>query len=416
VKIVDVSERVSVPPVDGATNRIYHLLRHLSRDHEVRQFSLARFEDLRSRSLSRQVMVTPSYREYRYFHLAPALAWEVACARALREPLLGWAGLRVCRPRLLRRWIQWADVVLVEYPWQFSYCHGQSSGAAIVLAAHNVEAVNRASYADAAGRSAEKGFWLRKLGEIERSAVTRADLVLAVSSDDRQTFVDRCGADPNLVVVVPNGADTRRYSPVGDEERRALRRRLGLPAGPVAIYLAGGRNAARMAGLAWIRRLAYRMPDVTFLVTGKLFRRPSREGNVIGTGLVGDPLPYLQASDVSVCPIEFGTGTKIKVLEALSVGLPTAVFGETNNGLAVRHGREVWIAEKDEQSLAAAVRRLLRDRELSGRLATAGREHVIRYHDWRVAASTLETALTSLQARSEHRPVAARLRSATPFG
>jgi glycosyltransferase involved in cell wall biosynthesis len=397
VNILDVSERVSFPPVDGATTRICALLGQLSRDHEIRQFSLARFEHLRSAARARSVLVTPSYREYRYFHPLPALAWELARDRALREPLLSWAGLRACRPRLLRRWAEWADVVLVEYPWQFAHCHREKGRAAIVLAAHNVEAANRASYARAAGVSVERSRWFRKLVDLERRAVTGADLVVAVSDDDSESLERWHGIDRRRVVVVPNGADVLRYRPVENGEKEVLKRRLGLPARPTAIYLAGGRNAARAAGLAWVRRVAELMPDVTFVVTGTLFPRPVRERNVIGTGLVDDPLPYLQAADLSVCPVEFGGGTKIKVLEALSVGLPTVVFAEAMRGLSVRDGEQVWVAEKHESSLAAAIRRLLRDQGLALRLGLSGRRFVVEHHDWRRLAATLENALLRLQ-------------------
>jgi glycosyltransferase involved in cell wall biosynthesis len=146
-----------------------------------------------------------------------------------------------------------------------------------------------------------------------------------------------------------------------------------------------------------VRRVAELMPDVTFVVTGTLFPRPVRERNVIGTGLVDDPLPYLQAADLSVCPVEFGGGTKIKVLEALSVGLPTVVFAEAMRGLSVRDGEQVWVAEKHESSLAAAIRRLLRDQGLALRLGLSGRRFVVEHHDWRRLAATLENALLRLQ-------------------
>jgi glycosyltransferase involved in cell wall biosynthesis len=413
VRILDVSERVTFPPRDGATNRICHLLRHLSRDHEVRQFSLARFEHLRAGRCGREVRVTPSYVEYPYFHPAPAVAWTVSRRGALREPLLDWAGLRLCRPQRLRRWMAWADVVLVEYPWQFSYCYSRKRRAPVVLAMHNVEADNRISGARAAGARA-RPFWLENLIEIERAAVAAADLVLAVSDDDRAVFIDRYGAEPEQVVVISNGADTDRYAPVDPEEKQALKHRLGLGSGPMAIYLAGGRNAVRVAGLEWVRRAAARLPAVTFVVTGRLFAGRTQERNIVATGQVDDPLPYLQAADVSLCPVEFGGGTKIKVLESLAAGVPTVVFAEATRGLCVRHGDHVWVAEKDDDDLVAAIDRLLADEETASGLAAAGRAHVVAHHDWKKLGGRLEAALLALLASCESSRASASASSAEP--
>src|SRR4029078_7019553 len=95
-----------------------------------------------------------------------------------------------------------------EYPWQFSYCFRRRPRAPLVLAAHNVEADSRASYAAAAVFCVNGTFWHNRLLQIERFAVARADLVLAVSHDDRERFIAGYDVEPERVVVIPNGADT----------------------------------------------------------------------------------------------------------------------------------------------------------------------------------------------------------------
>jgi glycosyltransferase involved in cell wall biosynthesis len=159
--------------------------------------------------------------------------------------------------------------------------------------------------------------------------------------------------------------------------------------------MSAGPKAADLAALDWVRRVAARMPDTTALVVGGI-ARPAVDGNVVSTGFVDDPVPYLQAADVSLCPVEFGGGTKIKLWDSLAAGLPSVVFAETLHGTNLQDGRHVLVSGKSGDELVAAVRRLLDDGTLAGNLSTAGREHVVRHHDWRASARKLEATLLGL--------------------
>ena len=138
--ILDVSPRTVFPPCDGAMFRIYHLLHYLSRNHTVRQFSQARLGQFWRHPFDRAVQINSSYYEFRYTHPVPAAAVEFF-GRVHASGL----GLRFARPARLQRWFDWADVTLVEQPWQFRYCRLRNPNGLMVLAAHNFEALTSAS-------------------------------------------------------------------------------------------------------------------------------------------------------------------------------------------------------------------------------------------------------------------------------
>jgi len=123
MRILDVSPRTVYPPENGSSVRIYHLLRHLSRRHEIRQFSQPRLAQFWNKPFAREVWVTPSYQEHRYTHPLPSLASEFCHRLWISQPVLIGAAMSVADPRRLREWLSWADLVLVEFPWQFAYCH-----------------------------------------------------------------------------------------------------------------------------------------------------------------------------------------------------------------------------------------------------------------------------------------------------
>jgi glycosyltransferase involved in cell wall biosynthesis len=158
------------------------------------------------------------------------------------------------------------------------------------------------------------------------------------------------------------------------------RRALGLPVRPTVVVSASG-GPATWAGLAWVRRLAARTDAFTFLVLGGVAPRGT-EGAVVATGPVEDVAPYYRAADLAICPIEFGGGTKIKLLEALAAGLPTVAVPHSVRGLLVEHGRELLVAEPAEERLLAALRRLAAEPQLADRLGEAGARFVRRHHDW----------------------------------
>jgi glycosyltransferase involved in cell wall biosynthesis len=396
-----------VPPDNGSSQRMFHLFRELSRTHDVRQYSQPRLEQTRRPGFERELEVTPTYREYRDTNLLSMLTMEW-CHRAwMSTPLLSGAVLRITRPARLRADLGWADLCIVEFPWQYAFCRSVRPQGPIVLVAHNVEAPTRAAAARSAGVDPDGSRLLRYVERAERDAVSTADLIVAVSEEDRRGLIESYGIAPDRVVVLPNGSDTDGIVPADSAARAQARRVLGLPERPTALYVAAIPKRPDRDGLTWIRRVARRMPDVTFLVLGGIVSRPFTEANVVATGLVGDPLPYFNAAGVSVCPIEHGGGTKIKVWDSLAAGLPLVAFPETLHGTGLVPGEHVLVAEKAEESLVSAIRRILDDGELAGRLAAQGRSFVVARHDWKALARSLDDALAEL-VRSRALPGAAR--------
>ena len=398
MRIADVTPLMVYPPGNGSAERMLNLLTRLSRAHEIRQFSQPRRGQCRRDGFEREVRITDSYSEYRYTNPVSTAAMEWCYRTWLTTPVLSGAVLHLTRPSRLRGDLRWADVCIVEFPWQYAFCRREFPKRRLVLVAHNVEITTRISSAVAAGVDPEKSPVIRYVRRVEERAVADADLIVAVSPEDRRVFLDRFSVEPERVVEVPNGADTAAFVPLERQARGSLRRRLGLPDRPTVVFIAGPRKPPDIAGLAWVRRAARRVPDATFLVVGGVVDRPFVDGNVVATGYVPDPRPYLQAADVSLCPIEYGGGTKIKVWDSLATGLPTVVFSETLRGTLLRDREHVAIAAKSEDALAAVVGRLLSDWELADRLGAGGRAFVVANNDYEAIASRLEDALVALMA------------------
>lgn len=393
MRIGSVAARPVFPPRDGGGIRIHQLLLHLSRRHEVRGYSQEWSMPARRLRRTGERRVSASYRQLTEVNLVTALLTR-ACKRCWFGNVFLGLDLPVFRPPELAELLEWADVAVVEFPWQFSYCRRLRPDRPLVLSAHNVETLTRASHAECAGASSSSRI-LRHVRRVECEAVSKADLVIAVSETDRNDLVSCYGVSPDRVAVIENGSDTDNFRPLPPEARAGQRRRLGLPDGPVVVFLSAHRKVPDLAGLEWVRRLARRMPEVAFLVVGGILR-PGADGNVIATGWVEDAAAYLQAADAALCPIAYGGGTKLKLFDCLATGLPTVAFAESLDGTAFRDGEHLIVSQADESAIESGIRRLLGDRALSERLGKAARAFVSRRHDWALLADRLEAELLRL--------------------
>jgi len=136
------------------------------------------------------------------------------------------------------------------------------------------------------------------------------------------------------------------------------------------------------------------MPDVHLYIVGQSpHRRVLRLADdpaVTVTGYVDDVRPYIAGACVYVVPLRIGGGTRLKVLEAMSMGKPivsTSLGCEGFEGLVP--GRELSLADTPEE-FAQRVIELLSDVSRRERLGRAARRFVEEQYDWRLIVPKLE--------------------------
>jgi glycosyltransferase involved in cell wall biosynthesis len=139
-------------------------------------------------------------------------------------------------------------------------------------------------------------------------------------------------------------------------------------------------------------------PDAVLTIVGdgedadlERFRRPG----VVVTGRVPDVRPYLAGAAVTVVPVRIGGGTRLKVVEALAMRKAVVSTTLGCEGLAVRSGEHVALAD-DAESFAAAITRLLGDPQERSRLGLAGRSLVVERYSWAHACKRLEELYDSI--------------------
>ena len=117
------------------------------------------------------------------------------------------------------------------------------------------------------------------------------------------------------------------------------------------------------------------------------------------TGTVPDVRPYLWNSAVSIVPLRVGGGTRLKIFEAMAAGTPVLSTTIGAEGLPVRHGETIRIADSAE-AFARECLALLDDREAAKAMAERALDLIRARFSWNQVSRCFEEALKSVRPRA----------------
>lgn len=262
---------------------------------------------------------------------------------------------------------------------------------ATVLFQHNVEAMIWQRHYEVQENPLKRAYlrsqW-RKARAFERAVCDRFDQVVAVSPEDAEIMRREYGT--RAVGDVPTGVDTDYFRAGGTEPRR-----------PNNLVFTGSmdwlpnEDAIRYFTGEIFPRIRREVPDATLTVVGRnpfpgLVELGERDPSVEVTGRVDDVRPYMERAAAYVIPLRIGGGTRLKVYEAMAMEKPIVSTTVGAEGLPVRDGAELLLAD-EPQEFADAVVRLLRDPGRAGELGARAAFVVRARFGWnRVAAEFAE--------------------------
>lgn len=114
-----------------------------------------------------------------------------------------------------------------------------------------------------------------------------------------------------------------------------------------------------------------------------------------GAQLTPDPAdlaPHYAGATMALIPLTAGGGTRLKVLEALALGLPVIATSKAVEGLDLTPGRHILLAESDRDFVRAALV-LQADPQRTAQLARAGRAWVETHHGTGMIAAAIAHSL-----------------------
>ena len=199
-----------------------------------------------------------------------------------------------------------------------------------------------------------------------------------ILTSEREEKILKAHLPNKPTITAPNGVDIDYFSPTT------------VPTKPNEIVFSGLMNyRPNIDGAQYLVReilplLLAQHPDIHLTLVGmgagdEIYELA--DPHVTVTGEVPDVRPYITQAAVVLVPLRMGSGTRLKVLEGLSMekGIVSTSLG--CEGIAVADGKHLLIADTPE-AFAGAVTRLMRDPDLSSSLGKQGRTLVKEHYSW----------------------------------
>jgi len=206
----------------------------------------------------------------------------------------------------------------------------------------------------------------------EKKLLRRCDLSFSVSENDTRAFGRMYGVRP---LVLANGVDSEEFDSVTDEEIQKIRLKYHLN-GRIVLFM----------GLPTYKP---NKEAIDFLINDvfPIVKRECAEAKLSAIGghinfenewfinpgnIPFEEVPaFIKACDVCVAPIFSGSGTRLKILEYLAAGKPVVSTTKGVEGIAVKDGENVILAD-DAGIFAEKILYLLKNPEVRARIGMEG--------------------------------------------
>lgn len=391
-------------PVDkGGRIRTYQMLRALARTHRVTYLTLddgLAAADARERAseYAQEVLQVP--------FAAPARGTPGFYADLIRN-LVSPLPYAIAKYRSkafageVRRAAATADVVVCDF---LAPAVNVPERLAVpsVLFQHNVEAEIWRRHAEVAGNPVAKAYFRsqwRRMVRFERDACNKFGHVVTVSDQDAAHIRSAYGVEQ--VAAVPTGVDLDYFAAddapaPGSNELVFTGSMDWLPNEDAVIWFAE----------AILPRILEKRPNASLTIVGRnptprVLALAGARAAVTVTGTVPDVRPFLRRGAALVVPLRIGGGTRLKIYEAMAMGVPVISTTVGAEGLPLVPEQHFIRADSPE-SLAAACLLLLEEPSHARAMGRRGAQYVHGHFGWDQVSEAFAAICERAARRSPH--------------
>ena len=218
----------------------------------------------------------------------------------------------------------------------------------------------------------------RRLARFEARVCRLVDAVVAVSGEDRALLQRYAGAP---ITIVSNGIHADDYCPRSENQR--ARKQL--------VFTGKMDYRPNVDAIEWfcadiLPKVRKQIDEIQFKVVGRnphpRLQALAETGAFQLTGWVESVLPHLHEAALYVVPLRMGSGTRLKVLQAMAAGC--AVISTSIGAAGLNDDSRATIAIADDASaFAEAIVSLLEDDNQRKRMGELAQQRVRAHYDWR---------------------------------
>lgn len=218
----------------------------------------------------------------------------------------------------------------------------------------------------------------RRIEQYEGDLCRIANLVIAVSAEDKAILAQYRHND-GKTYVVPSGIFVDDYATSAET----------LDLGDRTVVFTGKMDyRPNVDAMLWFAdHILPKVPQANLIIVGqkphpRIQHLPERD-NISLTGWVDTIPPYLHATDVYIAPLRMGSGTRLKILEAMASGCAIIATTVAASGLSEQAKSGMMIID-DEAKFAQAINDLLDNPNKRNDLGNIARKMVKSQYDWSV--------------------------------
>lgn len=287
-------------------------------------------------------------------------------------------------------------LIIVEEIWLHRYLPVlQQAGCPLILDNHNVEG-DESRYQGVASMTPQM---LSKVRRIEENFIRAVDQVWMCSQADVDCLKTLYPMGKITAHVIPNGVNPDYYTP-----RNCLRASAAKQSNTL-VYL--GRFSyypnAEAASILINHIYPSLQKDVgncqLFLVgcdpTEEMLAAAQTEPHIIVTGAVEDVRPYLTQAAVMVVPLQKGSGTRLKLLEAFAAKCPVISTAKGAEGLEVEDEKHLLL-RNSSAAMVEAIQRLWQQPQIAQTLSEQAHERFLERYSWSAIGQQMRPSLAQL--------------------
>jgi glycosyltransferase involved in cell wall biosynthesis len=225
-----------------------------------------------------------------------------------------------------------------------------------------------------------------KFEKYEKKYLRLYDGIIAMSETDKGYIHKYCGNEL-AVHVIPNGVDVEYFAPLDSEVERST-----------IVFTGTMSHPPNDEGIQYFcknifPKIVAKEPEVKLVIVG---HAPSKEVQALAdgckvtvTGFVPDTRPYFASAAVIIVPLLTGSGTRLKILEAMAMGKAIVSTTLGAEGIACTDGENILLADTPEE-FSGKVLELMKNQNFSESIGKKARELACERYSWKNLSLNLE--------------------------
>jgi polysaccharide biosynthesis protein PslH len=395
------------PPIGGGALRCFYILKEMARDHVVYVLSSQSVSEfnIADDAISKNVHLLSIDQQNKFNSyintLLPGKYADAINYRFLQRKLSGSANLFYLNSySVLSYLLKQVKFDIINYENLEALSHFRETISRFqpnvkhLYDAHNVDSELWEQQAIGTGEIKYK-IYSKNAYQHEKALYENVDFFFCCSEEDKNK-IDRLNNFRIRGRIIPNGVDTKgkKYDSLKKEISKNN-----------IIFCGSLDYLPNKEGLLWFYSnvfpiLKHNLKSLKLTIVGNISNYESYE-NLLNdpaidfVGRVEKVEPYYKNASIAIVPLLSGSGTRLKILEAMSLGNPVVSTAIGAEGLGAVNGTHIFIEDQAEH-FAAAIQHLLEDDFLFKETSILARKYVEDNFEWSLIGNKIRTELYNL--------------------